>query len=77
MDSYVIVIRGQAGSVVRGMFDEFEINLEGDTTVLRGGLPDQAALHGVLRRIEALGIEIVEVRQVADQAATNRDPRLR
>jgi hypothetical protein len=33
-------------------------------TVLRGVLPDQAALHGVLAQIEALGLELLEVRRL-------------
>ena len=33
----------------------------------RGSVEDQAALHGVLQQIEALGLELVEVRQVDAQ----------
>ena len=35
-------------------------------TVLEGTVDDGAALHGVLRRIEALGLELVEVRRLVD-----------
>jgi hypothetical protein len=35
-------------------------------TVLAGVLPDQAALYGVLAQIEALGLELLEVRRVPD-----------
>jgi hypothetical protein len=31
--------------------------------VLSGPIEDQAALHGLLRRIESLGLELVEVRR--------------
>jgi len=32
--------------------------------VLAGALPDQAALHGVLSEIEALGLELLEIRRL-------------
>jgi hypothetical protein len=32
-------------------------------TLLTGRLPDQAALHGVLAQIEALGLELLELRR--------------
>jgi hypothetical protein len=35
---------------------------QGDT-VLAGAMPDQAALHGVLAQVEALGLELLEVRR--------------
>jgi hypothetical protein len=36
--------------------------------VLEGTVDDGPALHGLLRRIEALGLELVEVRRVADES---------
>jgi hypothetical protein len=38
-------------------------NHNGDT-VLTGPLPDRAALYGVLAQIEALGLELLEVRRL-------------
>ncbi len=32
-------------------------------TVLTGVVPDQSALYGVLNRLQALGLELVEVRR--------------
>jgi hypothetical protein len=32
--------------------------------VLTGPLPDRAALHGVLAEIEALGLELLDVRRL-------------
>jgi hypothetical protein len=41
----------------------------GDTTVLRRAVTDQAALHGLLRRIEDLGLEVIDVhREPAEPA---------
>ncbi len=35
-------------------------------TVLHGPLPDQAALHGLLARLETFGVQIMEVRRLPD-----------
>jgi hypothetical protein len=35
-----------------------------ETPVLTGALPDQSALYGMLAEIEALGLELIEVRRV-------------
>ena len=38
--------------------------LKGGETVLTGLLEDQSALFGVLTQIEALGLELLELRQI-------------
>jgi hypothetical protein len=38
-------------------------------TVLHGPVRDQAALYGLLDRIQALGLELLEVRQLPDPPA--------
>jgi hypothetical protein len=45
-------------------FAGFDAQIEPVETVLRGDVADQAALHGVLEQIEALGLELVELRQI-------------
>jgi hypothetical protein len=59
--TYVITVSGVAGPFVRAAFDDVEVNAAGDTTVLRSAGADQAALHGLLHRIQDLGLEIVGV----------------
>jgi len=59
--AYVITIRGVAGPWVRRVFDDTEMSVVGDTTVLRRGGTDQAALHGLLRRIQDLGLELLDI----------------
>jgi hypothetical protein len=61
--TYVITVRGVAGPWVRGFFDDAEVSVAGDTTVLRRAGADQAALHGLLRRIQDLGLELLDVRR--------------
>jgi len=61
--TYVVTVRGAAGSWVRAFFDDTEVSVAGDTTVLRRAGADQAALHGLLRRIQDLGLELLDVRR--------------
>ena len=58
--AYVITVRGVAGPWVRAAFDDVAMSAAGDTTVLRDGT-DQAALYGLLRRIQDLGLELLDV----------------
>ena len=59
--TYVITVRGIAGPWVRAAFDDVAMSTAGDTTVLRRDETDQAALHGLLRRIQDLGLELLDV----------------
>jgi hypothetical protein len=59
--TYVITVRGVAGPWVRSVFADTEVSVAGDTTVLRRAGADQATLHGLLRRIQDLGIELLDV----------------
>jgi len=45
-------------------FPGLQARASGDCTLLRGTLPDPAALYGVLAQLEALGLELVELRQL-------------
>ena len=60
---YEIHIRGLLSDGLLGAFPEFRARTRNRETVLAGPLPDQSALHGVLGRIEALGLELLEVRR--------------
>jgi hypothetical protein len=39
-------------------------------TVLHGEIADQAALHGVLDQVQALGLELIEVRRLPNEQAS-------
>jgi hypothetical protein len=62
--SYQIRIRGRLGRTIRAAFPALRAEKQGEDTLLAGVLADQAALHGVLTQIEALGLELVEVRRL-------------
>ena len=59
---YQIRIKGHLGSEWTDWFSGLRITLEdnGDT-LLTGPVVDQAALHGLLRRVRDLGIPLVSV----------------
>ena len=60
---YEIRVRGLLSERLLGAFPDLEAETQGGETLLSGGLPDQSALHGVLAQIEALGLELLEVRR--------------
>ena len=60
---YVIRIRGVLSDRLLTAFPGLLPRTDRGDTELTGALPDQAALHGVLAQIEALGLELLEVRR--------------
>jgi hypothetical protein len=64
--SYEIRIRGKLGEPVLESFGDLDASVKPAETVLRGTIPDQAALHGLLDRIQSLGLELIEVKQVPE-----------
>jgi hypothetical protein len=64
---YTIRIRGQLGPTVLSAFPTMASELQGSETVLEGVLEDRSALFGVLAQIEALGLELLEVRHREDE----------
>jgi len=61
---YEIRVRGRLGETICSAFPDLKARPGGDDTVLVGVLADQAALYGVLAEIEALGLELIEVRRI-------------
>jgi hypothetical protein len=62
---YQVRVRGQLSEMMLGAFPDLRAQVLGSETVLAGEL-DQAALFGVLDRVEALGLELLEVRRTED-----------
>jgi hypothetical protein len=47
-------------------FERLSASVHPVATVLHGPLADQAALHGLLARLEVFGVEVLEVRRFRD-----------
>jgi hypothetical protein len=61
---YEIRIAGVLPSEALLDFDRLTASVEPVETVVHGPLRDQAALQGLLARLEAFGIQLVEVRRL-------------
>ena len=71
---YQIRIRGRLGRTMLAAFPALHAQVHGEDTVLTGTLADQAALYGVLARIEALGLELLEVRRLQKTVTPEKGP---
>jgi hypothetical protein len=60
---FAIRIKGQLGATVLSAFPAMVAYQHGTDTVLTG-LLDRSALFGVLAEVEALGLDLLEVRQL-------------
>ena len=76
---YRIIIFGGLGETGREAFGDFRIESNGTNTELIGDL-DQSGLHGVLNRIQAFGLELMELTRVPGGSGLSQgagDPRTR
>jgi hypothetical protein len=74
---YEIHIRGRVGEELAVAFEPLAAEVHPVETVLHGEIADQAALHGVLDRVQALGLELIEVRRLPESVpsdARGREP---
>jgi hypothetical protein len=74
---YAIRIKGRLGATALSAFPSMAPELKDSETVLTGRLEDRSALFGVVAQIEALGLELLEVRQIraAPQSPESGDAR--
>jgi hypothetical protein len=56
-------VRGLLSETLLAAFPTLSAEAQDAETVLAGTLADQAALYGVIAQIEALGLELIEVRR--------------
>lgn len=61
-----------AGPVPEDVLEEIEgvrVSIQPVVTVLRGPMVDQASLHGLINRLQNLGLDLIEVRRLDWAAA--------
>jgi hypothetical protein len=63
---YEIHLRGKVGDQRLDAFEGMQATERPAETVLRGRVPNQAALHALLKRANAMGIELISVRCLSD-----------
>jgi len=62
LDRYEIRVNGHLADRWAAWFDGMTVTRQADgTTVLEGPVADQAALHGLLRKVSDLGVPLVSV----------------
>jgi len=68
---YEIRVRGRVSEAALSSLEGMDADMAPAETVLHGPVTDQAGLHGLLDRIQSLGLELLEVRRLppSDRAA--------
>ncbi|MDQ1015060.1 hypothetical protein [Streptomyces afghaniensis] len=63
---YEIRVDGHMSETLAKVFPELDHVLMSGQTVLYGSVVDEAHLHGLLNRFQALGLRVVEMRQLPE-----------
>ena len=75
---YRIVVRSELSNVYAVAFDGMEMEVRDGDTVLTGRIIDQPQLYGILERINGLGLELLSIEVLPDEAKSsareNREP---
>jgi hypothetical protein len=68
---YELSFKGAASDLLAGAFEGCRVTTANGITVLRSEVPDQAALQGLINRVHALGLELLDVHLVALPSAAD------
>jgi hypothetical protein len=72
---YEIRLRGRLHSRWSALLDGMTLTYDADgTTVLRGAVVDQPALHGLLARLRDIGLPLLSVAQVEPEPSDTDGP---
>jgi hypothetical protein len=70
--AYQIVVGAEIGERFAAAFEGMEVRIAEGRTIIEGEVVDQSHLHGILDRINALGLELVSLQPVTEKPQ-NRD----
>ena len=62
---FVVTVTGELDRQLREEFEDVEVTVGRGVTHLHVVSPDPSVLHGVLHRVELLGLELLDVRPAA------------
>ena len=69
---YRLVLRGELGEPFGFLFEGMQMDRLAGTTVLTGTVIDQTHLHGLLERVQELGLELVSIGPADEGADDDR-----
>ena len=69
---YLIRIAGRLGATALSAFPTMGSEVRAGETLLTGSLEDRSALYGVLAQMEALGLDLLELRRVGPATVEER-----
>jgi hypothetical protein len=69
--TYELVLRGEIGDHFAVLFEGMRLTRTAGTTIVTGPVRDQAHLHGLIERIQELGLELVSVNPIAPTRERN------
>jgi hypothetical protein len=71
---YEIVVKGEIGRQFSVAFEGMELRRARGRTILEGKVIDQAQLHGLIERIQDMGLELVSVNPIPPPLAGGGGP---
>ena len=71
---YRLVLRGELGEPFGFLFEGMQMDQVMGTTVLTGRVIDQAHLHGLIQRIQELGLELISIEPAGEGSDESECP---
>jgi hypothetical protein len=67
---YAIRVAGRLGPTTLEAFPDLHGESQGAETVLTGEVRDRSALYGLVARLDALGLELIEIKRITGAPGT-------